>query len=847
MTTAPLAEQAIAYARWIESKGWKPTPLHVVGPDGRTCGCPKGGSCGRSAGKHNIANNWQRDLRGAEIFVEMALGSPRDDGSRRPPRHKMNVGILTGEASGIFVLDIDPNDNGFESMRQLIAAHGALPATFIVKTGTGGFHYYFQMPDFDMRNSAKKIAPGIDIRANGGMVVAPGSVSYAGPYVIQVDAPVAAAPEWLLEALRPAQPVSTEFQAPAQPDPFASEPAANVAVSAAPAAPHQQSRQEMAYEKAIVTGELGKVGNLATAGWAMPWDVTTFEVACQLIELANAEWSSISLEEAWQRFMAACPPEEPGYSPQAKWDSALQRVGGKQRPAPPKAVVPDNPFDGWEATPDPSAAAGANREGARAALIGPFGLSDLGNANRLVAWRGHEIRYAVDSGAWLRYANGIWDDQAGEVAIEHAVKEAIELARVNEGDLHDDTPHDVEAKNPKSDRSEFFSWMGKTEAYARVSSAVKMARSDPRIHVSMGAFDANPMLFNAANCAVDLSTGTPIAHSPDLMFRHQSPIYYDPSAKCPLWQTFLHRTQPDPAMRAWLQEVLGYSMTGQMGEHAIFLHNGPGATGKTTFLEVVKEVMGDYGQKLDRETLMSKGSSSGAIPADLARMAGARFLAASETATGKKLDDERVKELVGGDSISARHLYGKWFDFRPTGKIHMATNHLPGFESGGDGMGRRLRLVPWEQQIPLAEQDKTLKDRILATEAAGVLAWLIEGAVKWASGSGLITPASVDARSKEHIRDADPVTPFIEERLVLGEGHETEFAKIYASYEAWAPMNTGKPMSARAFSMALVERLGHESKFLAPGTRRSTFRVGIRMIDVSEWATSPGNHIRAVK
>jgi len=849
MTSAPLAPQAIEIARWIESRGWKPTPLHTCGPDGKTCSCPKGSNCGRSAGKHNVAANWSKDGRGAEIFAEMAEGrSPRFDKQGNPdgfwpPRRKMNIGILTGDVSGIFVLDIDPGDGGFDSMKAWVAEHGAMPSTFIAKTGTGGFHYYFQMPDFDLRNSAKKLAPGIDIRGNGGMVVAPGSVSYAGPYSIQVDAPVAPAPEWLLAMVRPAAPsespthvgsnASAEAVRPVDPfaggaaDAFEATPAATGGTPAAP------TRQQAAYESSIVTGELRRLDQLRAAGWnGEPWDITTFQVACQLIELANAPWSRLSVDEAHQQFLQHCPPAEVGYDPSAKWASALTKIGDKSRPAPqaPQAAV-SGAFDGWEVSgsdPGPSGAAGADREGAPAA-VAARGLSDLGNANRLVDWHGGIVRYAADAQAWLTYDRGVWSDSTGEVTVEAYVKSAMVLAREHEVWAHSDDVHDVEAKTPKSDRSEFVAWCGKTEMYARVQAAVKMARSDARLGVKMGAFDADPMMFNASNCAVNLATGEAVEHHPSQMFRHQSEIAYVPGAACPLWTAFLERTQPDPNMRAWLQQVLGYSLTGRMDEHAIFIHNGPGATGKTTFLEVVMAIMGNYGQKLDRETLLSKGASNAAIPADIARMAGARFLAASETATGRKLDDERVKELVGGDTMTARHLHRDFFDFKPTGKIHMATNHLPGFESGGNGMGRRLRLVPWEVEIPKAEQDKTLKDRIIATEAEGVLAWLVEGARRWSMSGGLITPSEVEKRSDEHIEEADPVWPFIHERLELGEDYSTDFQAVYGAYESWCSLNGNKAMSGRAFSMALRERLGADSKFLTQPERRSAFRVRVKV------------------
>ena len=821
MSPAPSAPEAIQIARWIESRGWKPTPLHICGPDNRTCSCPKGANCGRSAGKHNIAANWQKDTRGVAIFEEMAAGAPRPEGGHFPQRQRMNIGILTGEPSGIFVLDIDGTD-GLESMRAWVGAHGPMPRTFIAKTGTGGYHYYFRMPDFDMRNSVKKLAPGIDIRANGGMVVAPGSVSYAGPYVIQFDAEVADAPEWLLEKIRPAEP------APAPVDPFVGttpEP-----ISAAPASsggPGAHAR----YEASIVAGELRRLDQLRANGWhGEPWDITTHAVACQLIELANAPWSSLTIDEAHARFLEHCPPAEAGYDPAAKWGSALNTVGGKSRPEPPPATAPVGGFDGWDVPEGPSGAFEADREDASDA--GTHSLTDLGNANRLIEWHGGVLRYANDAGAWLTYDRGVWALAAKDVEAEGYVKSAMALAREHEVWRHSDQIQDPEAKNPKSDRDDFVSWCGKSEMYTKVAAAVKMARSDDRIQTRLSLFDADPMMFNAANCAVNLATGEAVEHHPSQMFRHQSPIAYNPAAKCPLWERFLLRVQPDPAMREWLQMVLGYSLTGRMDEHAIFLHNGPGATGKTTFLEVVMEVMGNYGQKLDRETLLSKGSQNTSIPADVARMAGARFLAASETATGRKLDDERVKELVGGDRMTARHLHKDFFEFRPTGKIHMATNHLPGFESGGDGMGRRLRLVPWEVIIPEDERDKTLKDRIVATESEGVLAWLVRGAVAWAASPGLVTPEEVQKRSNQHIEEADPVWPFIHERLDVGDEFETEFQAIYGAYASWSQLNGNKPMSGRAFSMALRERLGADSKFHHPESRRSMFRARVKMMAV---------------
>lgn len=827
-STPPTSDEIIAAATAYTERGWVPTPLHVVGPDGTTCSCPKGARCGKSAGKHNVFNGWEKDLRGVAAFEEL-----------HAKRRRTNIGLLTGKPSGFFVLDVDIDREGGDDMRRMIAKHGKMPSTLIIRTGSGGFHYYFNMPaDFDVTNREKGLRKagykGLDIRGTGGQVVAPPSMSWAGHYTIQKDAPIADAPEWLLDLIRPAEPIAE-----ATPEP-AKEPAKDDAFAddffntpVATSAPGEQTAQQAAYEKSIVNGEMARVIGLKAAGWDQPWDTTTFEVACQMVELANADWSKLTIDEAHQMFLDSCPPEEPGYEPQAKWESALQRVGDKKRPAPQPRK--DVLFEERAAdVADPRGAADANRKDAPTATSPAFGLSDLGNADRLIHWHGDKIRYAADAQTWLTYSGGVWADEIAEVEVEELAKHALARAEIREADSHSDVPDDyTKAGDPKpTKRERFFEWMGKSQMYPKIVAMRSMARSDARVRTALGEFDLDPMMFNARNCAIDLSTGEVVPHAPEQMFRHQSAIDYVPDAKCPLWDKFLARVQPDPEMREYLQQALGYSMTGRMDEHAIFIHNGPGATGKTTFLEAIGAVMGNYGQKLDRETLLSKGGNTSAIPADVARMAGARFLGASETATGRKLDDERIKELVGGDTQTARHLYGKWFDFKPTGKIHMATNHLPSFESGGDGMGRRLRLVPWECQIPEAERDKTLKDRIVATEAEGVLAWLVSGAVAWHKKGGLVTPHTVAVRSKEHVEEADPVWPFIYERLEIGESYSTEFQAIYGAYETWSQLNGNRPMSGRAFSLALRERLGAESKTLDPATRRSTFKVKVNMVAV---------------
>ncbi|MEW2518154.1 DUF3987 domain-containing protein [Actinacidiphila alni] len=198
-TTAGAAPpRMIASAQQYAARGWRVLPLHHQ-VDGRcTCGNPKADPKHdyRQGGKHPVHASWQKDASADWATIA-------DWWRARPTA---NIGIATGKASGIFVLDVDPDSGGLDSLTALEAAHGRLPATWRVETGSGGLHFYFAWPGFNPRNSAGKLGPGLDIRADGGQVVAPPSVSVKGPYTVRDDTDPAPAPEWLVEMIRPAAP-----------------------------------------------------------------------------------------------------------------------------------------------------------------------------------------------------------------------------------------------------------------------------------------------------------------------------------------------------------------------------------------------------------------------------------------------------------------------------------------------------------------------------------------------------------------------------------------------------------------------------------------------------------------
>lgn len=321
-TTEPIKDQALAYAR----RGFRVIALH--GSRNGVCTCHLGAQC-RTGGKHPIDNGWQNADRMTIDEIETTWGQHPD----------WNIGIATGRASSIFVVDIDPHAGGLESGKQLaIEHHWSSDETYRVKTGSGGFHLYYQMPEWDLGNSVGKLAPGIDIRAIGGQVVAPPSVSTKGPYTIVHDVPIVAAPEWLLEAIRPAEGTTRLTLG---------EGAAKTLDDLPPA---ERSRLE-GYSRGAVARETARLVELGTKGWETPWNQTTYNVACNLLQLANSPWSTITRDDAYDIVFSNTPEREPGFTDDIvirTIESAMKKIGDDQTP------LPDPPPDEASWMDDPS-------------------------------------------------------------------------------------------------------------------------------------------------------------------------------------------------------------------------------------------------------------------------------------------------------------------------------------------------------------------------------------------------------------------------------------------------------------------------------------------------------------
>jgi putative DNA primase/helicase len=784
--------------------GWRIIPLHRVGPDG-TCSCRFGKGC-KTPGKHPLDLKWSgaAPMSAPDIYATWDMD--------RPP----NIGIVTGEPSDFWVLDIDPGAGGFQGFRDLINDNEKLPPTKRFKTGSGGYHLLFKIPaGFKPKtasNVLKKLGyPGIDVRGVGGQIVAPPSRSNKGDYSVATDGPILDPPQWLVDLIPQ---VTDAVEVELDDDDLLERSEMTEA----------ELRTADRYIDAAVAGVVKDLEALPRP-WreGAGWDQGIHRAACRLFELAQQSWSKLTYREAFQLLDGHAPRDDVWGSTDiaAKWDSAQNTVGKKALPRP-KGEVDDTRMDDWGFEDKPVAKADKPAPAPVKADVQKRTWDDFGNAERLNDRVPGRIRWIEERGGWAHYDGSTWRID-GTNHVPHQARRTLETLAKTEAELYSEDPGEDESGKPtKSERDQFLAFASKQRFNARLEAMLKVARTLPAHSARMSDFDADPMMLNCRNAAVDLRTGELVPHSPDLMMMHQAQVDYDPDAKAPQWQAFLDRVLPDPEMQAFLARAVGYTLNGLTGEQVMFIHHGSGANGKSVFLKVMEEILGDYSQTVPRTTLLTKSNES--VPTDVARMVGKRFLQTSETAAGRRLDEEVVKGLTGGEKQTARFLHRDFFDFTPTGTIHYVTNHLPRL-TNAESIWRRLVLIGWNVVIPPEERDPHLADRIIAQESAGVLAWAIRGAVEYQE-KRLSVPESCRLALEEYREDVDLLGDFIKECLIPGldESITTPVSRIYEAYQAWC-FRSGirQPMVVNDLSAALTERNMQRARKYVDGKQQRCF------------------------
>lgn len=249
-------------------------------------------------------------------------------------------------------------------------------------------------------------------------------------------------------------------------------------------------------------------------------------------------------------------------------------------------------------------------------------------------------------------------------------------------------------------------------------------------------------------------------HSPLNLISKLAEVDFDPKSGCHLFQQFMQRVMPNPDYRAFLQRYLGYCLLGVTSEQCLLFFYGAGRNGKSTFMDLMVEILSDYAVSMSIDSFAgdSKRGGSEATP-DLARLPGARLVAAAEPEMGVHLKDALIKTLTGGEPIAVRRLHKDFFELIPQFKIILSGNHKPIIRDDSDGIWRRVHLVPWEIQIPEDEVDRDLP-RKLRAEKTGIFAWMVKGALEYLQ-TGLNVPAGVRAATAEYREESDPIGAFI--------------------------------------------------------------------------------------
>ena len=347
-----------------------------------------------------------------------------------------------------------------------------------------------------------------------------------------------------------------------------------------------------------------------------------------------------------------------------------------------------------------------------------FPFTDLGNAERLVHWEGADLRYCAEWGAWLAWDGRVWcRDRTGEI-----VRRAAEVVRRIgvEAELLDE---DEQAEALKS----LHKHARRSESRAALSSMTALARS--KVPVLTEELDAYAWKLSVANGTLDLRAGELAAHRREDLITRVTEVAFDPEAKCPVFARFMASiTCGDEHLEGWLQRFAGYCLTGDVSEQVLAVFFGGGANGKSTLVKAWMRVLGPYAMQGPPTLLLARYGEE--HPTEVASLKGARLVACAEVEEGVRWGEARVKQLTGGDPISARFLHKDFFTFLPSHKLLVALNHKPTVRGTDHGIWRRLRLVPFDARIAPADRDPDLDDK-LAAEAEGILAWMVRGCQAW--------------------------------------------------------------------------------------------------------------------
>jgi putative DNA primase/helicase len=442
-----------------------------------------------------------------------------------------------------------------------------------------------------------------------------------------------------------------------------------------------------------------------------------------------------------------------------------------------------------------------------------YHLTDLGNGQRLVRACGDKLCYVAEWKQWLVWDGQRWakGDDAGVVRLAHRVALDIYTEIANE---------------PDSDRrKDITKWAVASESAMRIDAMIKSAR--PYLTKAPSIFDTHAHLLNVANGTVNLQTMKMTAHDPAQYLTKIVDVAYDEHAPMsPRWAKFLRTIfDDDNELEAYVQRAVGYTLTGHTDEHCLFFCYGDGANGKSTFMKALEIISGEFSTTASIEALLEKRNDGDNATPTVAGLVGMRLATAQEMPDGKRFDESLIKSITGGDTISARMLYGSIFKFVPTHTLWLTGNHKPRITGTDAGIWRRIRIVPFTANIP---EDQRRDSREIAKEfhedASAILQWAVLGAYLWYK-NGIGTCEAVEKATTEYRGEEDIVARFIQTMCVTGESKRVAKTVLYAAWKEWAE-DEGERGAAFKSQRWVLKQL-ETRKIVIAHDRRFVYGIGL--------------------
>ena len=427
-----------------------------------------------------------------------------------------------------------------------------------------------------------------------------------------------------------------------------------------------------------------------------------------------------------------------------------------------------------------------------------YSLDDTGNAERMSDMFNEVIRYNYTDRKWMLYEKNKWVyDQLG--VIYDLVDKSLEAMKAEK-----DWYIQQDKENNDENQTLFKAW----EKYYKKSRNhnIKTALEKEVQHyvpIMQNLLDRHKMLLNTPTGVIDLNDFSVRKATPKDYFTKSVNANFDKSAKCPLWDKFLETIfSGDKDLIRYVQKAVGYSLTGSTAEQCAFFLYGTGRNGKSTFIDILRELFGDYARNIQPETIMIKNNNG--INSDIARLKGARLVTTVEPNEGLKLNEGLLKQLTGGDIITARKLYAEEFEFKAEFKLWMATNHKPIIRGTDLGIWRRVHMIPFTVVIPENEVDKQLTEKLMQ-ELDGIFTWALRGLSMY-NRDGLKMPSAVQQAVEEYKKEMDVVSRFLDECTEKAFAKSVKASDLYQVYTNWCSQYGEYQMSNTKFGKEIMQK-----------------------------------------